>query len=300
MKRIVRQTALLLLILACLFPGNSFSQNVTGIWKGHFTSENGQQYRLEFQVKQNKDGTISSKKEMGMSGGRKSSKRLVFIAKLDNLGNWQWAKHAGSQYYDEGIALTVDNSNNAIVTGYFQESAIFENSNITTSSTYEGVFIASYSNIGTLNWLRSNNDSTNYNLVDGYGICSKNGNIYVTGVFDGKPKFGPYLIIGMGDVFILKIRNSVVGIEEFQTDKYFSIYPNPTSDVLNINSQAIENSNYKIVITNTLGETVKQKEIKVQTHILQLQLDLSELHIGFYFLSIFSEKHRQVFKVQKL
>lgn len=36
-------------------------------------------------TKQNKDGTVSNKKEMGMSGGRRSSKRLVFIAKLDNF-----------------------------------------------------------------------------------------------------------------------------------------------------------------------------------------------------------------------
>ncbi len=36
-------------------------------------------------TKENKDGTVSNKKEMGMSGSRKSSKRLVFIAKLDNL-----------------------------------------------------------------------------------------------------------------------------------------------------------------------------------------------------------------------
>ena len=35
-------------------------------------------------TKENKDGTISNRKEMGMSGGKKSSKRLVFIAKLDN------------------------------------------------------------------------------------------------------------------------------------------------------------------------------------------------------------------------
>src|SRR4029077_18811373 len=35
-------------------------------------------------TKDNRDGTISNKKEMGLSGGRKSSKRLVFIAKLDN------------------------------------------------------------------------------------------------------------------------------------------------------------------------------------------------------------------------
>ena len=36
-------------------------------------------------TKENKDGTISNRKDMGMSGGRKSSKRLVFIAKLDNF-----------------------------------------------------------------------------------------------------------------------------------------------------------------------------------------------------------------------
>lgn len=35
-------------------------------------------------TKKNKDGTVSNKKNMGMSGGRKSSKELVFIAKLDN------------------------------------------------------------------------------------------------------------------------------------------------------------------------------------------------------------------------
>jgi len=35
-------------------------------------------------TKEDKDGSISNKKEMGLSGGRSSTKRLVFIAKLDN------------------------------------------------------------------------------------------------------------------------------------------------------------------------------------------------------------------------
>ncbi len=35
-------------------------------------------------TKENRDGTVSNKKEMGLSGGHTSSKRLVFIAKLDN------------------------------------------------------------------------------------------------------------------------------------------------------------------------------------------------------------------------
>jgi hypothetical protein len=44
-------------LLACIFllsfSGNSFSQDVTGIWNGYFISDNGEQYKLEFQVKQN-------------------------------------------------------------------------------------------------------------------------------------------------------------------------------------------------------------------------------------------------------
>ena len=35
-------------------------------------------------TKENRDGTVSNNKSMGLSGGRRSSKRLVFIAKLDN------------------------------------------------------------------------------------------------------------------------------------------------------------------------------------------------------------------------
>ena len=43
-----------------------------------------QEPNKESLTKENKDGTVSNKKEMGLSGGRKSTKRLVFIAKLDN------------------------------------------------------------------------------------------------------------------------------------------------------------------------------------------------------------------------
>ncbi|HVZ96306.1 MAG TPA: transglutaminase-like domain-containing protein [Chitinophagaceae bacterium] len=35
-------------------------------------------------TKENKDGTISNRREMGLSGGRSTSKQLVFVAKLDN------------------------------------------------------------------------------------------------------------------------------------------------------------------------------------------------------------------------
>ncbi|MEO6288341.1 MAG: transglutaminase domain-containing protein [Ginsengibacter sp.] len=43
-----------------------------------------QEGSAESLTKENKDGTVSNKKQMGLSGGRKSTKQLVFIAKLDN------------------------------------------------------------------------------------------------------------------------------------------------------------------------------------------------------------------------
>lgn len=53
MKRIRQKNGLLLLLFLSAFSFTSFSQSVTGIWRGYFIADNGFQYKLEFQVKQN-------------------------------------------------------------------------------------------------------------------------------------------------------------------------------------------------------------------------------------------------------
>ena len=62
-----------------------FKKDFSAIEK-NYGGGNGQQQEpnKESLTKENKDGTVSNKKEMGLSGGRNSTKRLVFIAKLDN------------------------------------------------------------------------------------------------------------------------------------------------------------------------------------------------------------------------
>ena len=44
------------LLLPCIF---SSAQDVTGIWKGYFITDGGEQYRLEFQIKQNNTSSVS-------------------------------------------------------------------------------------------------------------------------------------------------------------------------------------------------------------------------------------------------
>lgn len=52
----VLQSRLLLLFFLLLISFHSFSQDVTGIWKGYFITSGGEHYRLEFQVLQNAKG----------------------------------------------------------------------------------------------------------------------------------------------------------------------------------------------------------------------------------------------------
>ncbi len=70
------------LILLLIF--SIFKKDFKSIEKEYGGGAAKQEGNAESLTKKNKDGTVSNKKEMGLSGGRKSNKELVFIAKLDN------------------------------------------------------------------------------------------------------------------------------------------------------------------------------------------------------------------------
>lgn len=59
MKQVRHKKLWLFLIVACAISLTSFSQSVTGIWRGYFVSESGESYTLEFQVKQNTSYAVS-------------------------------------------------------------------------------------------------------------------------------------------------------------------------------------------------------------------------------------------------
>ena len=77
------------------------------------------------------------------------------------------------------------------------------------------------------------------------------------------------------------------------------IYPNPTHDLLTIKCSGIANDDYEFVISDALGQKIKEKESKSINKVLIAQFDLEELSSGIYFLTISSSGLKQVFKVQK-
>jgi hypothetical protein len=82
-KKMVAFFAVAGIILLLIF--SFFKKDFKAIEKQYGGEKNEKQEpNKESLTKENKDGTVSNKKEMGLSGGRSSTKRLVFIAKLDN------------------------------------------------------------------------------------------------------------------------------------------------------------------------------------------------------------------------
>ncbi|MDY0112281.1 MAG: SBBP repeat-containing protein, partial [Candidatus Syntrophosphaera sp.] len=74
----------------------------------------------------------------------------IFVAKLDSSGNWLWATKAGGNDRDYGYDIATDFSGNSYVTGYFNGTASFGGTTL-TSSGQEDIFVAKLDSSG--NWL---------------------------------------------------------------------------------------------------------------------------------------------------
>lgn len=142
-----------------------------------------------------------------------------------------------------------------------------------------------YGNNGTYNVnLNLTDDCYTFNLIDAYGdgggavtlVDNNNVTIYSTN--------GAY---GSGESKNFSTGN-YLGIEE-TIKNIFNVYPNPTSGILNIESQ--ETANLQIV--DMFGKTVKE----INTTLGVQQINTSELVEGIYLLIFSNEKNHQIQKL---
>ena len=93
---------------------------------------------------------------------------------------------------------------------------------------------------------------------------------------------------------------SHVGISNLSSDQNVIVYPNPTVGLLNIGYSGLSDNTIRLVLSNTIGQTLIEKEVKLPTKSSQTQIDINDLPNGIYFLTINSSEINQVFKIQKL
>ncbi|MGQ0829719.1 MAG: gliding motility-associated C-terminal domain-containing protein [Bacteroidota bacterium] len=119
-----------------------------------------------------------------------------------------WIQGAGSNANDEALDVVHDIQGNIYSTGYFSQSARFDNS-IVSSSGMSDVFIAKQDSLVKFLWVVTAGGAMDERAT-GISVNSS-GEIFITGVFRGTSQFGSISLTSTGssqDIFIAKFDNN--------------------------------------------------------------------------------------------
>lgn len=126
----------------------------------------------------------------------------IFLTKINMFGEIEWNKQLGTEGWDSGDSITVDDENFIYITGIIHGD-LDGNENgggiCNLGLPCSDLFLTKYNSVGEKIWSKqwgtNTNDSARF-------IISKNGFIYIAGVTNGQ--FGDEYL-GLSDVFIMKL-----------------------------------------------------------------------------------------------
>jgi hypothetical protein len=152
----------------------------------------------------------------------KSANYDIFISKYHPDGSLEWVKSAGGRDWDGGSAITTDPFGRIYVTGFFTDSASFDDNNhVAAGKNTTGIFLARFDENGAVEWLKqaggfSWNNEGNAIALDG------NGNIYVSGTYNNTGYFDNNVLKDtLTDVFLWKTQDPFIQFDI--SDTLFSI-----------------------------------------------------------------------------
>ncbi len=230
----------------------------------------------------------------------------VYLLKLDALGNYLWAKcvsgNAGGEREGTGIAL--DASNNIYTTGHFTDTVDFNPSPapadtffLSTTGAWSNTdaFILKTDSSGNFLWAVS----MGVGGVDrGKGIVvDASNNVYSTGYYAGTVDFDPEAgmdtlhCAGGNDIYIQKLNQIVSSVSEqnnIQTP--ISVFPNPTENIISLQSKNIEGNNSILSIMDISGRILLEKNVETPNGELNNNIDLRSFSSGIYFVQVKTEK----------
>ncbi len=182
----------------------------------------------------------------------------VFISKLDNTGNFIWAKNLNGIDYEDAFSINTDMTGCVVFSGCFSSTVDFNPGagvyNLTPTGTQD-IFISMLDNAGNFMWavdLKGNN-----NIGCGISILvDTSNNIYTTGFYSSTVDFNPdaatfnITASGQEDIFIHKMNyvNSQLPIELI----FFNVKAIHNKNVLSwTTASEISNDYFTLLKSNT-------------------------------------------------
>ena len=216
------------------------------------------------------NGTADFDPGIGTTSFVSAGNQDAFIAKLDTSGNFVWAKRMGGSNPDGVNTIFLDAVGNIYTTGWYSYSVDFDpNATIfNLTGDFRDIFISKLDALGNFAWAKGMGSS-------GYdsGICvtvDTNNNVYTTGSFENTVDFNPdagisnLASLGSADIFVHKMSQIILGLNNNSLSNNFKIYPNPSSGIFNI--EIDENLiGAKATIYNLLGQKIKDFSLNSTT-----------------------------------
>jgi hypothetical protein len=218
----------------------------------------------------------------------------VFTVKYDSTGNEVWARQTGGNLSEIGESITVDESGNSYITGWFANASLNLGAITLTNyiPSYSCLYIIKYDTGGNVIWGRTAKFARGGNSIAVNGM----GQLFVTGFFYTDCYFDSDTLIGLGstDIFITKIGGTQLLLDNtkiFQDETRINIYPNPFASQTTIVFNE-EQKQATIKITDLMGKEIDVIHFSGK----ELILNKGEMHAGIYFVQIIDENKTFVTK----
>lgn len=119
-----------------------------------------------------------------------------------------WVNSAGSLYNDESYDVEIDDAGNIYATGYTTAQSVFGGNISINTNGFSDVFVSKSHSNGNFQWVKVFGGA---NADRGYDLTLDNqGNIYITGYFQGTANFDSFTLTSQGsqDIFLVKLDNN--------------------------------------------------------------------------------------------
>jgi hypothetical protein len=216
----------------------------------------------------------------------------IYIARLDNEGNWLWARRAGGSYVmsentDVGCNVILDDSGNCCVAGYYYGEDADFGALVLPNGGYYNLFIAWLDVSGNWLWAITCNGFSNDSC---WSVClDGEGNTYATGAFSFSMNFGDTQLTSAGerDVWVGKL-SPVVPVDDDLTPGLegvsclYNAYPNPfrQSETALIKAHVAHGESGTLTLYNLRGQIIQSQQLSSGPH--EITINGTGLPAGVY------------------
>ncbi|MBK8956557.1 MAG: T9SS type A sorting domain-containing protein [Saprospiraceae bacterium] len=248
-------------------------------------------------------GTVDLDPGMGVYNLKSVGVTDLVVCKFDKNGNFLWASQMGGTGSETNATALVKKGGQLYVVGFFSNTIYFNNNsaNAAISVGNTDVLLLKLDDLGNFKWAKEMGGLA-YDIglsmaLDDQGMLHITGDYFSKSIACGQEEIFNFDSTSITvDVFIAKLNANLTATEDDQSDQKISVYPNPTTDFINIRINDFPETEYQICLLNSLGVVVYNTRFTVR----EFQLNMQLLPDGIYHLRIHENDQFDCIKILKV